>query len=123
MPQLGTNALKAHRKREPEESMTAGKAWQDSGLVFTSPIGTPLDPRNVTREFQACCLRPLACRACVFTISATRRNVATRARRRSAHDHGDARHSQISLTLNTYSHVLPALQIEAAAKVDAILSR
>ena len=32
-------------------------------------------------------------------------------------------HSQISLTLNTYSHVLPALQIEAAAKVDAILSR
>ena len=32
-------------------------------------------------------------------------------------------HSQISLTLNTYSHVLPALQIEAAAKVDAIPSR
>jgi integrase len=33
--------------------LAAGKAWQDSGLVFTSPIGTPLDPRNVTREFQA----------------------------------------------------------------------
>ncbi len=32
-------------------------------------------------------------------------------------------HSQISLTLNTYSHVLPALQAEAAAKLDAILSR
>ena len=30
-------------------------------------------------------------------------------------------HSQISLTLNTYSHVLPALQAEAAAKLDAIL--
>ena len=31
-------------------------------------------------------------------------------------------HSQISLTLNTYSHVLPALQAEAAAKIDAVLS-
>jgi integrase len=32
-------------------------------------------------------------------------------------------HSQISLTLNTYSHVLPALQADAAAKLDAILAR
>lgn len=31
-------------------------------------------------------------------------------------------HSQISLTLNTYSHVVPALQRGAAAKMDAILS-
>ena len=32
-------------------------------------------------------------------------------------------HSQISLTLNTCSHVLPALQADAAAKLDAILTR
>ena len=32
-------------------------------------------------------------------------------------------HSQISLTRNTYSHVLPALQADAAAKLDAILTR
>jgi len=31
-------------------------------------------------------------------------------------------HSQISLTLNTYSHVLPRLQREAAAKIDEILA-
>jgi integrase len=30
-------------------------------------------------------------------------------------------HSQISLTMNTFSHVLPALQADAAAKLDAIL--
>jgi integrase len=30
-------------------------------------------------------------------------------------------HSQISLTLNTYAHVLPALQADAAAKLDALL--
>ena len=31
-------------------------------------------------------------------------------------------HSQVSLTLNTYSHVLPALQEDAASKMDAILA-
>ena len=30
-------------------------------------------------------------------------------------------HSQISLTLNTYAHVVPALQHEAAAMMDKIL--
>ena len=31
-------------------------------------------------------------------------------------------HSQVSLTLSTYSHVLPALQEDAASKMDAILT-
>ena len=30
-------------------------------------------------------------------------------------------HSQISVTLDTYSHVLPTIQVEAAGKFDAIL--
>jgi hypothetical protein len=30
-------------------------------------------------------------------------------------------HSQISLTMNTYSPVVPALQWEAAAKLDALV--
>ena len=31
-------------------------------------------------------------------------------------------HSQISLTMNTYSRVLPAMQTDAAARMDALLS-
>jgi integrase len=31
-------------------------------------------------------------------------------------------HSQISLTMNTYSHVMPTLLRDAADKMDAILS-
>jgi integrase len=31
-------------------------------------------------------------------------------------------HSQISLTMGTYSHVMPALQHEAASLMDAILT-
>jgi site-specific recombinase XerD len=31
-------------------------------------------------------------------------------------------HSQISLTLNTYSHVIPSLQRDAAKRMDAVFS-
>jgi integrase len=31
-------------------------------------------------------------------------------------------HSQISLTMNTYSHVLPALQREAADRMESVLT-
>ena len=32
-------------------------------------------------------------------------------------------HSQVSLTLNTYSHVLPSLQRDAAARMNDVLER
>lgn len=32
-------------------------------------------------------------------------------------------HSQVSLTLNTYSHVLPSLQRDAAARMDAVFAK
>ena len=32
-------------------------------------------------------------------------------------------HSQVSLTLNTHSHVLPSLQRDAASRINAILER
>jgi hypothetical protein len=54
MPQIVASALKVHRKRQREERMALGSAWQDSGRVFTSPIGTPMEPRNMTREFTGC---------------------------------------------------------------------
>jgi integrase len=123
MPQVVISALKVHRKRQLVERMAVGRAWQDSGLVFTSPIGTPLDPRNVTREFQAMLKSAGVPRVRYHDL---RHTAATLLLAQGV----DPRtimetlgHSQISLTLNTYAHVLPALQADAAAKLDAILTR
>src|SRR5215213_1433207 len=46
------SALVAHKDRQEFERKSAGKDWQESGLVFTSKIGTPLDARNLTREYK-----------------------------------------------------------------------
>jgi integrase len=42
-------ALRAHRQRQREERMAAGSVWQDTGLVFTTVVGSPVDPRNAKR--------------------------------------------------------------------------
>ena len=46
-------ALDAHRERQGQERLAAGSRWRESGLVFTSSLGTPVKPRNATRSFKA----------------------------------------------------------------------
>ena len=114
-------ALKGHRTRQLEERLAAGGAWEDSGLVFTSPIGSTLDPRNATREFKAL-LR--AAELPNIRFHDLRHTAATLLLAQGV----DPRtimetlgHSQISLTMNTYSHVLPALQADAAHRMNLLL--
>ena len=121
MPGVAVQALKSHRTRQFEDRLAAGGDWKDSGLVFTSPIGTPLEPRNVTREFRAILV---AAKLPAVRFHDLRHTAATLLLAQGV----DARtimetlgHSQISLTMNTYSHALPALQLEAAARMDAVL--
>ncbi len=48
-------ALKIHRTRQKEERLQVGSAWHDSGLIFTSEIGTPIDPSNLRKTTRALC--------------------------------------------------------------------
>jgi integrase len=53
LPTECIHSLKKHQERQEKERETAGSAWQDSGLVFTTPTGRPLDPANLTRRFRS----------------------------------------------------------------------
>ncbi len=44
-------ALARWRKRQDEERSQAGAAWRDEDFVFTTATGSPLEPRNVNRDF------------------------------------------------------------------------
>ncbi len=44
-------AIKKRRRCQLEERLAAGLRWQDSGLVFTTSIGTPLEPRALNEDF------------------------------------------------------------------------
>lgn len=47
--------LKSHRARQNALKLNLGEAWTNSGHIFTSAVGTPIDPRNLYREFQVIC--------------------------------------------------------------------
>ncbi len=53
LPSPVVEALKSHLRRQRRERKEMGEAWQDHGLVFCTPIGTPLDPDNHRRAFTA----------------------------------------------------------------------
>lgn len=46
LPAPVVEALRQHQVRQAREHLKVGPKWVDSGMVFTSGIGTPLDPDN-----------------------------------------------------------------------------
>lgn len=51
LPQVIVSDLLVWKRRHEEESARAGTRWQEKGFVFTTTIGTPLEPLNVERAF------------------------------------------------------------------------
>jgi integrase len=52
IPPPVVDALKAQRRMQKAEQVAAGRAWRNTyDLVFTTEVGTPLDPSNVRRVY------------------------------------------------------------------------
>jgi integrase len=122
LPEVAAKILKRHRTAQLEERLKAGSRWTESGLVFTSTIGTPLDDRNVRRAFTTI-LR--GAELPTIRIHDLRHTCASLLLVQGVHPRvvmETLGHSQISLTLDTYSHVLPALQQDAARQMDSLLA-
>lgn len=47
--------LHEHQRRQQSEKAMVGSAWVDTGLVFTTALGTALHPRNVNRAIYDLC--------------------------------------------------------------------
>lgn len=122
LPASAVAVLRTRRIRQLEERLLAGSQWSDWGLVFTSSIGTPLEPSNVCKRLHLLLgaaglprqrfhdLRHCAA-SLLFAGGVAPRTIM-----------GIMGHSQISLTMNTYAHLSPALQQDAAERLDALLA-
>ncbi len=51
LPELCLAALREHRKQQMGERLAAGGRWVESGLVFTTSIGSPIEPDNLRRSW------------------------------------------------------------------------
>ncbi len=123
--QLDSNtiaALKLHKARQNVEKLALGAAYQDHNVVFAFPDGHLEDPKHFTREFYRRVERvPGLPRIRLHDL---RHTWATLALERGIHPKIVSErlgHASIAITLDTYSHVTPAMQADAAQLVaDAI---
>ncbi|TDU89169.1 site-specific recombinase XerD [Kribbella voronezhensis] len=49
--ELCVDALRSHKKQQAMERLAAGEKWIDTGYVFTTEIGTPIEPDNLRRTW------------------------------------------------------------------------
>ncbi len=113
--------LREHLNYQQMERVSAGNRWQENDLLFPSTLGTPMDPSNMYKDFKDT-LRKAGLPDIRFHD--LRHTAATLMLQQGTHPkivQERLGHSDISLTLNTYSHVLPSMQEEAAEKMDEIL--
>ena len=113
--------LLLHKISLEEEKETIGKRWKEMDLIFPSTIGTPTDQRDLYREFKKILK---AENLPDIRFHDLRHTAATLMLKQGTHPkvvQERLGHSDITLTLNTYSHVLPTMQKEAADKMDNFL--
>ena len=123
LPARTVEALKRHRKRQFEETLKAGGAYQDNALVFADYLGEPIGPEKVTQR----AFKPLLKRAGLPEIRFhdLRHTFATLLLARGVHPTYVQRalgHASVKMTLDRYSHWMPSMGRATADAIDAVLA-
>ncbi|MCP4317731.1 MAG: site-specific integrase [Hyphomicrobiales bacterium] len=123
LPRIALALLRAHKLEQTKRRLALGPAYVDQGLVCAKEDGGPMNPRGVSKDFrrlvQALDLPPTR-------FHDLRHTHATHLLRQGVHPKIVSErlgHSTIAITLDTYSHVLPGMQVDAVALVDAALGK
>lgn len=116
-------ALKEHRVHQLEAKLKAGASWQEYDYVFCTLHGTHLGPNHVVEEFKLL-LKQAGLPDIRFHD--LRHSAATLLLSLGVHPKVVQEllgHTQISMTMDVYSHVLPGMQQDAMSKLNAALLR
>lgn len=114
-------ALKERRKEQKEERLAWGAAWNDTGLIFTREDGSAIHPERITKGF-ASAVKNTGLPA--IRLHDLRHTHATLALAAGIHPKVVSErlgHATVSLTLDIYSHAVPALSEEAAGVIAALV--
>jgi len=91
-----------------------GSSYEDNGLVFPGPMGKPLDPATLTRNFKKLVRRVGKSHIRLHDLRHFHASLLLKAGVHLKVVQERLGHSSIAITADTYSHVAPSLQREAA---------
>jgi integrase len=113
--------LREHRTRQLEERLNA-EHWQDEDLVFSTSLGTYIEPRNVRRKLDSL-MKDSGMR--YFRLHDVRHFFASLLLAQGVELKLVSEllgHSSIRITGDIYAHVMPAAKDEAIDMLDNLLS-
>jgi hypothetical protein len=123
LPQFALTALKQHHAQQLEVRAQAAPLWIDRDLVFCNMTGDFLYPDNVSADFKKLIkkagLPPIR-------LHDLRHSAATILLAMGVHPKVVQEilgHAQISMTMDTYSHMLPTMQREAMEGLDNLFGK
>lgn len=116
------DAFKQHRAKQVERRL-ASQDWQDNDLIVCTSTGTPINPNNVSRSFNALIRDTGLRRIRVHDLRHTSATLLLLAGTPAKIVSERLGHATIAITLDLYSHVLPDMQADAALAMDNILDR
>jgi integrase len=123
LPASLARSLVDHKRHQAEQRLKVGPAYQNLDLVFASATGTPLIRLDITRRH----FKPILKRAGLsesFRLYDLRHSCATLLLATNEHPKVVSErlgHASVTLTLDTYSHVLPTMQQAASDKLENML--
>jgi integrase len=114
LPDLCVAALRLRRK---QTAIAPGDAWIDTGLVFTTRRGTPIEPRNFNRSFDR---RTEKAEVSKITVHGARKTCGSLLATLEVHPRVAMqilRHSKIAITMEIYTEVPSAATRDALRKL------
>lgn len=114
-------ALRHHRAQQLRERVAWGPAWRDTGFVSTREDGTPIHPETLTKVFQRRVRKAGLPRIRLHDLRHTHATLALRAGIHPKVIPERLGHASVGITLDTYSHAIPAMQEEAAEQIAALV--
>jgi integrase len=124
--ELGLDAVSLLRRiriAQSEQKLSVGSIWREYGYVFTNSDGGPVDPDEVTKDFGVIVKQHSLPHLTFHGLRHAHATLLLTSGIQPKVISERLGHSNISITMDTYSHVLPNLQKEAAAAIDEVLAR
>jgi len=109
------------RVRREEEARGRGEVLRDTDYAFTALDGTPIHPERVTRLFRRAIEEAGVPLIRLHDLRHTHATLALSAGVHAKVVSERLGHANIGITLDTYSHCLPALSEEAACRVAGLI--
>ena len=113
--------LKAQAQRQLDEQSEWDEGWVETGLVFTLENGEALDPEDVSRYWRQAVKKAMLPQIRLHDLRHTHATLALQAGVHPKVVSERLGHATVSITLDTYSHAIPAMQEEAAALIAGLV--